>query len=456
MRGRNSQKRNFTVAILTICLCVMAVCYAALTRQLNINGTATVTGVWDIEFTNITSNPTSGASNVTTPSGIGTTSLTFSVELNEPGDKMEYTVTVTNLGNIDAIVESIDLPSNTNQDIKYTVRNLETGQILKASKSQSFKVIVEFDINATSMSNQTRTETITVNYAQAKDSNITPIAPVITIQDLKRNVVTTGDGLYADSTEPGRYIYRGANPDNYITFNNESWRILSIESDNTLKIIRSDSIGNMSWDAQGTRNATTDTYCTYASSYGCNAWASTSNLVGSPNEFVQYRPDGNASTATETYSGTVTRDASLNSYLNGDSYYNSESGLKNVQQYILKHDFYVSTPGSYQDAESIALDVEQEKQYVWNGYVGLPNITEYLKTTTNSACISLASGYDTANATVCGTNNWLKPSSGYMWTMSPYVITTRDSVWYVHSSGFVNGHNSAYDSNGVRPDLSNH
>ena len=34
-------------------------------------------------------------------------------------------------------------------------------------------------------------------------------------------IVTSGDGLYADEYESGRYIYRGQDPDNYITFNGE-------------------------------------------------------------------------------------------------------------------------------------------------------------------------------------------------------------------------------------------
>ena len=51
---------------------------------------------------------------------------------------------------------------------------------------------------------------------------------------LKENVVTTGDGLYADTTEAGRYIYRGGNPNNYIKLGSDMYRIIAVESDNTL------------------------------------------------------------------------------------------------------------------------------------------------------------------------------------------------------------------------------
>lgn len=62
-------------------------------------------------------------------------------------------------------------------------------------------------------------------------------------------IVTSGDGLYIDDIEC-RYFYKGANPNNYITFNNEQagWRIMSIECDGTIKIVRINSIGNMRWD----------------------------------------------------------------------------------------------------------------------------------------------------------------------------------------------------------------
>ena len=31
-------------------------------------------------------------------------------------------------------------------------------------------------------------------------------------EQLKKEVVTSGDGLYADPTVPGRYVFKGANP----------------------------------------------------------------------------------------------------------------------------------------------------------------------------------------------------------------------------------------------------
>ena len=61
--------------------------------------------------------------------------------------------------------------------------------------------------------------------------------------------VSCEDGLYQDSNDKDRYVFKETNPNNYITFNNEKagWRIISVEADGTVKIIRSTSIGNMPW-----------------------------------------------------------------------------------------------------------------------------------------------------------------------------------------------------------------
>ena len=60
---------------------------------------------------------------------------------------------------------------------------------------------------------------------------------------IKVNTVTEGDGLYFYTYEEGKCTYKGTNPNNYIRFNNEMWRIISIASDNSIKIIRNESLG---------------------------------------------------------------------------------------------------------------------------------------------------------------------------------------------------------------------
>ena len=57
-------------------------------------------------------------------------------------------------------------------------------------------------------------------------------------------------GLTKDPYEC-RYFFKGANPNNYITFNDEkaNWRIISVECDGTIKIMKINSIGSQVWDS---------------------------------------------------------------------------------------------------------------------------------------------------------------------------------------------------------------
>ena len=59
------------------------------------------------------------------------------------------------------------------------------------------------------------------------------------------------DELYKDDKENIRYY--GANPNNYVTFNNELWRIIGV-IDGKIKIIRNESIGEMAWNTSYNNN----------------------------------------------------------------------------------------------------------------------------------------------------------------------------------------------------------
>ena len=207
----------------------------------------------------------------------------------------------------------------------------------------------------------------------------------------------------------------------------------------------------MKWDAPKTRSSSTSTYCTNASAGGCNAWAATTNLVGAPSEFKVYNPTG-ATTDANVYSGTVTQDSSLNTYLN-NTYYNT---IGTDKKYIVSGNFYVGSPGGVDessheitDEDDIATNTSQEKQYTWNGKVGLIQVTDYLKTSTDSTCTTLNAAFNSQNPG-CGTTNWLKSSSGAYWTISPFANSNHLTVLSVDSAGGVSA-GAAEFSYGARP-----
>lgn len=65
-------------------------------------------------------------------------------------------------------------------------------------------------------------------YTESCSSNIVkPISDII-LENETINVTDDKDGLYETTNE---YIYKGVNPNNYVTFNNTTWRIISIDKD---------------------------------------------------------------------------------------------------------------------------------------------------------------------------------------------------------------------------------
>ena len=104
------------------------------------------------------------------------------------------------------------------------------------------------------------------------DKTISVEASVPTASDIIIGKVGT-DGIVAEEHPATTqlkantdYRYTGADPNNYVSFNNELWRIIGVfptddgtgNIENRVKIIRNESIGRYSWDnkASGTGSST--------------------------------------------------------------------------------------------------------------------------------------------------------------------------------------------------------
>ena len=241
---------------------------------------------------------------------------------------------------------------------------------------------------------------------------------------------TSGDGLYKDIYEEGRCVYKGANPNNYINFNNELWRIISVEIDGTIKIIRNEIIGYMAFDTKGLRPIG---YCTQgiALEHGCNAWAA-----------MDYFSNDN-------YSGKVSRDAELNIYLNNTYLYTLSDYDK-----VVSGNYYIGSV-LYNNSDLLS-QIENEKKYKWNGKVGLITVSEYIRANSNQEnCGNF--NLNNINSNTCLTNNWMYqivPSNQYLWTISPN-SKTADGMHDIHYDGKIGGQSGSTVSNeegyGVSP-----
>ena len=180
------------------------------------------------------------------------------------------------------------------------------------------------------------------------------------------DIVTSGDGLYEDEYEDGKYTYKGANPNNYVTFNNETagWRIISINSDGTIKIMRNANINtsnNLAWDTSGSNN-----------------W-------NSP--------------------------VSLNTYLNS-TYYNSLTS--EAQSQIVTATYYVGAVTN--NNNDMKDQINDEKGTTSNVKIALPTLSEYIRAGSNTSCKTF-SKYQ-SNYKTCKNSDWMYNSNLHLWTLS--------------------------------------
>ena len=206
-------------------------------------------------------------------------------------------------------------------------------------------------------------------------------------------------GLEKDPYEC-RYFFTGANPNNYITFNGENagWRIISVECDGTIKIIKNNSIGNMAWDSSGSNN-----------------WA---------------------------------RPASLNTYLNG-TYYNGLNST--VQSQIVAKDWNIGAV-TYSDS-NMTNQINNENVTKWNGKIALVTMSEYIRSNSNKSSCGTFSLYN-SNYSSCKNTTWIYNSSYYLWTLSPNSVISSGLYcgFYVNQDGLVYN-DGVGGNNDVRPVL---
>jgi len=399
MRAR--RKRNIVIGALCGSLLLMSVGYAAFNSTLNIKGTSSISSNWDISITNVVSKNIVGeASNATEPTW---DDLTASMEANltNPGDSIEYDVTIENRGTLNAKLEKVTLSDAKNSAIKFTSSGIKEGEVLNAGSSVVLTIKIEYDKNVTGQPGETTSElNVTLDYVQSDESGVTPSGPSAS-DTLIENVVTEGDGLYADTYEPGRYMYKGTDPSNYITFSNQIWRIISVESDGTLKIMKKDSIGNRVVDTTG-------------GAYGLNDWA---------------------------------RPADLNTYLNV-TYYNDNTKLsEEAKSLIQSHTWPIGGVITYN--ADLPAQIISENGTTWTGNIGLISVSEYLRANTNmEQCGNFKLNEN--NYYICNKTNYIVPKSDFLWTISPLKDEIH-AMWSVSFEGDVMGFNANDDDSFVHP-----
>ena len=169
---RSKKKKNIMVIVLCFVLLLMGVGYAALSQRLTIGGTAKMQGVWDVRITNIQLSRKTGLAKDNSHK-YENLSASFQTETLAPGDMLEYTVSVSNRGNIDAKVSEINTTLDGPEAIKYTVEGIKKGDIIKEGVTKEVIITIKFDENATVIPSN-KTSTLNINFTCIQNTQSIP------------------------------------------------------------------------------------------------------------------------------------------------------------------------------------------------------------------------------------------------------------------------------------------
>ncbi len=189
-----SKQKNLIIGGLLAIVLIMAVGYAAFATNLNINGTSTITSNWCVGFDNtktstyeVTKGKSTGQAPTATMSYSGTAcgsiavpNATLNATLNQPGDRVVYTLTILNKGSVPAQIDSVLVDNvektatytETKGNIKFTVTMPASSTIAATSGSTTMTVTAEFqnDTDISDYSGETQSINIKVNAGQTGSS----------------------------------------------------------------------------------------------------------------------------------------------------------------------------------------------------------------------------------------------------------------------------------------------
>ena len=243
------------------------------------------------------------------------------------------------------------------------------------------------------------------------DIDFTSITTKTLLSDYVISLVGKSQGTGKVINENG-YRYEGKNPNNYIWFNNEYWRIIGVfdsathgqAGKNLVKIIRDKQIGYQTWDSAGTNN-----------------W-STSSLKSLLNDYYYKATDGTNSGKCYGYSNTVT--SNCNYTKNGiQSYYRNL--IQSVTWHLGGYNSIAVTANNFYTYER-GTTVNGSNPTTTTGYIGLMYPSDFGYTALESDCArtTLLSEYITV---ACAGASWLSGRS-FDLTLTQYTTNATQTI----------------------------
>ena len=273
----------------------------------------------------------------------------------------------------------------------------------------------------------TKYENCTLNYTDSTSK--------VNLADYIIGLSGTTQGTGQVVNENG-YRYEGKNPNNYIWFNNEYWRIIGVfdsashgqSNKNLVKIIRADVLDGLAWDKSNTNN-----------------W-NTSSLKSLLNGAYYNAQDG-------TGSGYCIGNAAVATILSNCDY--TKKGIQagyrgliaNVTWYLGGYSSIKTTTEAFYGYER-GTTVYSGRPTSTTGYIGLmyPSDYGYSVLSSNCARTTTLNNYETSK---CAGASWLY-GQGYEWLLTPF-STESMFAFFIGDTGNLNYEHTVYGYNSFRP-----
>ena len=248
-----------------------------------------------------------------------------------------------------------------------------------------------------------------------------------------------GEGLKIDNTSDQNIRYYGSNPNNYVSFNNELWRIIGVFGNN-VKLIRSESLGSLSWDSSE---------ASVNGGWGVNEWSQAdlqvylNKMYYGGTTVTCYDGDNNHTTTCPANKLDNTAKALIDKHIwntgapNHNELYNSTTNtLDTVEFYKAERG---TTNGKICSSGNNCNDTVT-RTTEWEGYIALPYVTDWAYASSEDDCNTKI---DRSSPYKCKNNNWMQRSTG-AWYLSPFAGPVYAfNVWYVFGDGFTGGRSAA-------------
>ena len=461
------------VTIIILCLAVTTAYFAVSVSNTNNEKINSASSKLSIVYTDCASSKQSDCANMTKNLGLGESfEKTFKV-YNNGTMPVDYKIIFKELTN-----------TFQNNDLVYTIKDL-SDNILQSERPVPYSSSQTTNVNAfldTISANTTKEFKIVVKLKETTDDQTENATATYSIKlglttqnggtDNIYNLVSDADPnsidvitktpptgetctntLAYDGTVDNNLRYVGADPCNYVSFNNEIWRIIGIMNnvddgtgnlETRIKLIRNDSLGSYSWDSSASN---------INEGKGINDWTQ----ADIKNELNGDYLDTTLTENTNWYNGEnnaqtgvfdITKRLSLTAqsligdakwYLGG--HYTEEDRVPSIM-YTKEREIEV-----WGNPTGTCNDGACPRATEWTGKVALIYPSDYGYATAGGAgtsrsdCIGtiINSNWNNSSYDDCRNYDYLKPSSGYNWLLSPFSFGARSAFGVVETGRIAQG-----------------